>query len=241
MSSNKQAAELTPSQQKLFDENSQYIRSLAGKYSQHFDDLYSEGLLALYYSVQEYDPNKSSASFRSYVTRSFYNAVTNYFLKLARERDKEPIKIKEMKDQLRELEQVMDDIKTIPYPVETEAREELEEQIVDLRKHIQESSGDKLVSLDQPISFGDEDEGSLLETLRDLKEVRVEDIASYNEFKSKLKQQLSEKNFKILELAEGGYSNDEISEIIRKPSTGEGVSHIIIHEIAPVIKSILYS
>ena len=228
------ALELNELQDKLFNEHVEYAKVLSSRYPKHFDELYSIALETLFRIIQnkKYDPSKG-ASFKTYFSRCFSNAVATYFKELAESVGKGKDE-RYLKDEIFDLENVLDELKKSPVKPDSSEIAKLESEINKLRKELEEASSVKVMPLYTGTSEDDESY-SLIDLLKDTSHT-AQELAEYNNFKESLHKVLTPQEYDILEMVEQGYKNEEIAEVLRSPSTGEGVSAIVIKRIIPAVQ-----
>lgn len=243
----KKMSQLTDVQQELFDKNltrvDQFVRKYRGRLDS--DELESNAMLALFECSRLWEPSKGS--FLTYLNRSFDNVVSDMLEEKTRQHGTMPYtEQKELKKRLEELENVMDTVKKDPSQFTTEEITNLEEQVDTIREFLHEKNVPKSVSLDVPLSGIEEGNIELSDIIEDMQAISLEDMVTYNYLRDQIRKSLTPRNYRIVELIEEGYTNQEIANLINgqfpdEPNitTGEGVSITLVEKVIPAVKEIL--
>ncbi len=235
MRSRQVISQLNEQQEKLFNDHVDYAKVLASRYPNYFDDLYSIALEVLFRIIPKYD-SKKGASFKTFFSRSFNNAIINYFKSVAKQKGRSSWNEWRIKEMISDLEDAREKLLSSPIKADEEKLRELDDEIEELRREYEHASSGKVLPLDTNKTDDDEDGVSLIDLIHDVSNSSGE-TAEYYALKNYLRKVLTPNEFNILEMVEQGYTYAEIAGALQRPSTGQGVSAIVEHKIKPLTKS----
>jgi DNA-directed RNA polymerase sigma subunit (sigma70/sigma32) len=226
--------ELTQEQEKLFNENLKWVDLLKSKYYFMGDDAESIAYEQLLKAIRSFDSSKG-VPLKNLFFIYYQNAMKNAVLQEARRVGRSTVDEKVLMDELKKLENTLDVV------TEGDSKEELEDEIIDIKNKLKQLKEKTNLSLDMPMGGGEEDAVQLYELLEDA-QAAAPTISEYKHLKERLQSKLSPVEFQILESVEKGYTLSQISDMLKGTSAGkkysrpQQIQYILDHKIRPLVQ-----